>query len=187
MLMFRWYLALLIVLVSVTSPSGMALAFLDDPNQEGLERNSKGKKGFTFVGYYEAIDPEDGAVGNLSIIYKRHGRNEGKGAHLRNAEKGYFQILSTSSAFTPFCGGQSGYTKGTAQLQDGILVSRDREFICNDNGTARVEDSNISPVVFIPNKKDDVLMMKFLSDDRGPIFFHRISSRSQSRGVYGLR
>ena len=187
MFILRYSLALLITLLSFTSFSGMALAFVDELGERNLGSHIQGRNGFHFVGYYEAIDPEDGAVGNLSIIYKSHGKNDGKGSNIRNAENGYFQVLSASSALTPFCGGQSGYTKAVGFKEDGILVARDRRFFCHDDGNAVTDDNNLSPVAFIPIKEDDVLMMKFLQGNRGPIFFHRISSRSGSRGLFGLR
>ena len=187
MIPYRWFLGMLIMLFSFAGPSGMAFAFLDELSNGGLDRQIKGKGGFNFVGYWEAIDPEDGAVGNLSIIYMSHGRNDGNGANLQNADNGYFQILSASSALSPFCGGQPGYTKAKGLKEKGILVATDRRFFCRDEGDSVSDDNNLSPVAFIPMKEDDVLMMEFLTTDRDPIFFHRISSSPRSRGLFGLR
>ena len=203
-----WYLPLLIMMLFLLGPWGVALAHLDGTN------------GFNYVGYWEGIDPEDGVVGHLSITHMMEGEPpeiteipenpqepetplvpetpeipdtpedpedpeipedlEGVG----NPEEESFMILTSSSSVVPFCEGAEGYSMGTAKIVEGTLISEDREIVCPGIDS---DTRNASPVLFIPNNRDDVLMMEFISGNRGPILFHRVTSKNIFRGLFGQR
>ena len=95
-----------------------------------------------------------------------------------------FTLLTASTNAPEFCEEEEGYSIGTARITEGRLISEDRTIICAGEVG---EEVNSSPVELVPNKRDDVIMMKFLSSDRGPIVFHRQTSRNKFRGLWGFR
>lgn len=156
------------------------MAFLDDLPKGKFDRYIPGKKHFDFVGYWEGIDEEDGAISTLSIRYDSNITN---GANGNTHENGAFRIVSASPGIFLFCDEMPGFSRGMAQLRDGILVSQDRVIICLDD----IGKENPSPVAIIPDKRNDALILTFPSAGRGPIFFHRLTGHRNSHLAYGMR
>ena len=167
-------------LVCLIATFGISMAFLDELPKGYSNRYISGKKHFDFVGYWEGIDEKDGAISNLSIRYDSERTN---GANGNTRAKGAFKILSASAGIVLFCDETSGFSRGTAQVRDGILVSTDRVIVCLDD----IETENSSPVAIIPDQRNDSLILTFPSRDRGPIVFHRLTGQRNSRIGYGLK
>ena len=159
---------------------GVSMAFLDDLPKGKSDRYMSTQKHFDFVGYWEGIDEEDGAISNLSIRYDSKTTN---GANGNIQENGAFKIVSASAGIVLFCDEKSGFSRGTAQVRGGILISSDRVIVCLDD----TEKENPSPVAIVPDRRNDALILTFPSGGRGPIVFHRLTSHRNSRLGYGLR
>ena len=75
----QWSFSVVIGLVCLIAMVGISMAFLDDLPKGKFDRYIPDKKHFDFVGYWEGIDEEDGAISTLSIRYDSNITNGANG------------------------------------------------------------------------------------------------------------
>jgi hypothetical protein len=108
----------------------------------------------TFVGLWEAVDPNDGSLTQRSITC------EGPEA---------CQVLGADTFFT-FCNGSRGLLQGTGSIAKGVLSVPNFTLTCFETG-----HSVPAATTFEPDRRNGTLVQHSSNPQIKPITFHKIS------------